>query len=116
MIPEGAHLAYHELKPGEQRGYTVVSEITVMAMTDDGRGILWEFIVRELLPVTPWGPSKDTITDVKVSSPAYAAYAEIPGFFAAMAEQRPAGMLGVIAILEACGAADETAWMVRNDD
>ena len=114
-LPEGYHLAYHALKPGEQRGATVSSEITVEALSDDGRGILWEFTVRELQTQPPWGKGP-VITDVKISSQAYAAFAEIPALFAMLAELRPANMLAVISCLESLGAADETDWMTRNDD
>ena len=104
-LPEDTHLAYtvwHEAWyadasriPGEQ------PHLMVSAAADGG-GVAWEF------QIDGYELGKSPVTRVKMFMDSYAAFAQMPEFFATMAEQRPVTLDEVRDILHALGAVDET--------
>lgn len=104
-LPEGTHLSYivwHETWyadasriPGDH------PHLMVSAAADEG-GCAWEF---QIDGYDLSGP----VTRVKMFMDSYAAFAQMPEFFAALEAQRPVTLDGVRAILHSLGAVDETA-------
>jgi hypothetical protein len=103
-LPEDCHLAYivsHEA----WYAHAVADrrpEISVTAAADGG-GCAWEFTVEEV----DLGASGPAIR-VKVFEDAFAAFAQIPEFFAALAAEKTDTLDGVRSVLDRIGAADET--------
>lgn len=104
-LPDDTHLAYivsHEAyysdsarTPGEKPHLNVQAAAT-------GGGVAWEFEVSE------WHLDREPSTQIEVFSDAYAAFADIPEFFALMREHSPGTLREVRGILDSLGAADET--------
>jgi hypothetical protein len=106
-LPEDTHLAYtvwHEAWyadasriPGE------LPHLMVSASAKgSGGGVAWEFQVDEE------ELGREMVTRVKMFDDAYPALTQMPEFFAALAEQQPATLAEVRAILNGLGAVDET--------
>lgn len=105
-LPEDTHLAYtvwHEAwyadasrTPGEQ------PHLMVSASGDDEGGVAWEFQIDD------YELGNAPVTRVKIFEDAYAAFADMPEFFAALAERRPVTLDEVREILDGLGAIDET--------
>lgn len=106
-LPEDTHLAYivsHEAWYARTPGVIDHPEINVMASAKgSGGGVAWEFMVEEV----DLGRGEPAIR-VKVFDDAFAAFAQIPEFFAAIAETPPQTLKAVRAALDAMGAVDET--------
>jgi hypothetical protein len=104
QLPEDTHLAYvvsHEAwyanaMPDRH------PEINVMAAAEGG-GVAWEFSVEEV----DLGSSGPAIR-VKVFDDAFAAFAQLPEFFALLAAEKADTLDSVCRILDRLGAADET--------
>jgi hypothetical protein len=104
-LPEGTSLTYivwHEAwyadasrTPGEH------PHLMVSAAADEG-GVAWEF------QVDGYDLSGSPVTRVKMFEDAYAAFADMPEFFAALAEHRPVTLDEVQDILISLGATDTT--------
>jgi len=76
-------------------------EIMVMAAADDG-GVAWEFGVEERVL------GGETVVQLHPFNDAFDAFAQIPDFFAALAEEKPSTLDGVRGILDRLGAVDRT--------
>ena len=103
-LPEDTHLAYvvtHEAWYANALPDRC-PEINVMAAAEGG-GVAWEFTVEEV----DLGSSGPAIR-VKVFDDAFAAFAQIPQFFAVLASEGVASLRDVRATLDGMGAADET--------
>ena len=113
QLPDGTHLAYsinHESRwwrqiPTQARPNNGRPSIQVCASAEgNGGGVAWEFAVVEhdlgkTIPALKLGIFDD----------AWAAFADIPGFFASLADGDEMLTLDdVVAILKALGAVDET--------
>jgi hypothetical protein len=102
-LSEDTHLAYtvaHEAWywRGDENPFVMVAA----SAKGSGGGVAWEFQIEEMeLGGKP-------TTRVKVFDDAYAAFAQIPEFFAAFADAPPSTLRAVIAALDAMGAVDET--------
>src|SRR5437879_2598105 len=77
-------------------------EISVLASAEGG-GCAWEFMVEEV-DLSPSGPA----IRVKVFDDAFAVFAQMPEFFAALAAEKTDALDGVREILDRLGAVDET--------
>jgi hypothetical protein len=105
-LPEGTHLAYivwdetwYSREPNTRREHP---HLMVSASTG-GPGVAWEFTVEEY----ELGDGKP-VTRVKMFYDAYAAFAQLPEFFSALADQQPVTLDEVRYILDSLGAVDET--------
>lgn len=79
-------------------------DIMVHASARDGRGVEWEFaVVVHTHPVTEH-------IQVRVFDEGFPAFAQLPEFFMALAEEKPTTLAEVRAILDRLGAAD---WTLR---
>lgn len=106
-LPEDTHLAYtvwHEAWyadlnriPGEEPHLMVAA-----SAEGSGGGVAWEF------QIDGYQLGREPVTRVKMFDDAYAAFAQMPEFFAVLAEQTPQTLDDVRAILDALGAVDET--------
>jgi len=104
-LPDDTHLAYivsHEAYywaaakvPGEK------PHLNVQAAASGG-GVAWEFDVSEHFL------GNAHCTRIEMFDDAYAAFADVPEFFALMREHRPGTLREVRGILDGLGAADET--------
>ena len=104
-LPEDTHLAYtvtHEAwyarsLPDDRR------EINIAASAGPGVGVAWDFTVEEV-NLGSHGPA----IRVKIFDDAFAAFTQIPEFFAALASEGVADLRDVCAVLDGMGAVDET--------
>ena len=104
QLPEDSRLAYivsHEAwyarsMPDGQ------PEMSVMAAADGG-GVAWEFTVEEV----ELGPPRPALR-IKVFDDAFAAFTQIPEFFAALATGDYTTLDAVRSLLDGLGAADDT--------
>lgn len=108
-LPEDTHLAYivsHEAWYAKGAGIGDRREINISASAEgSGGGVAWEFSVEEV----DLGQSRPVpALRVKVFDDAFAAFAQIPEFFATLAAQAPASLRDVTALLDYMGAVDET--------
>jgi hypothetical protein len=103
-LPEDTHLAY---TVWHEAWYAAASPIPgekphlMVSAASDGGGVAWEF---QIDGYDLSGP----VTRVKMFMDSYAAFAQMPEFFAALADQRPVTLDEVREILHALGAVDET--------
>ena len=104
-LPGDTHLAYCDrreawyARPGER------PEINISASAKgSGGGVAWEFGVAEY----ELGAGRPSIR-LRMFDDAFAAFGQIPGFFAALTEREVASLDDVIELLRDMGAADETA-------
>jgi hypothetical protein len=99
-LPEGSHLAYaclHEIRLANS-----APEISVSAsMRGNGGGGRWEFGVKEF---DLGGPC----IRVHVYDESFAAFTELPEFFARLAAEEIDTIAGVLVLLNKLGAVDET--------
>ena len=104
-LPEDTHLAYivwHEAWYADtSRDFHEQPHLMVTAAADGG-GCAWEF------QIAGYELGGSPVTRVKMFEDAYAALAEMPEFFAALAELRPVTLDEVRVILDGLGAVDET--------
>ncbi|MEV2239564.1 hypothetical protein [Micromonospora sp. NPDC049891] len=76
----------------------------MVAKAADGGGVAWEFaVVHKQFTVVD-----EATIQVRVFNDGFAAFTEMPPFFAALAEQKPATLDGVRAILDGLGVVDAT--------
>lgn len=104
QLPEDTHLAYvisHEAWYANSIPDRN-PEINVMASAEGG-GVAWEFTVEEV----DLGSSGPAIR-VKVFEDAFAAFTQLPEFFALLAAEKTDTLDGVRGILDRLGAVDET--------
>lgn len=100
QLPEGTRLAYvvtHEAwyyRDGKP-------SVTVMAAAGGG-GVAWEFAVEE------FRFRGEPATQVQVFEDAYAAFAQLPEFFGALAAGEGTTLADVIKLLDLLGAVDKT--------
>jgi len=106
-LPEGTHLAYIA---SHEAWYAVPAQVAhpqlfVMASAEgSGGGVGWEFTVEE------YELSGRPVVRVRMFFDSFAAYAQMPEFFAALAEQGESTTLASVrALLDSLGAVDETA-------
>lgn len=102
-LPGGMHLAYVDCRHAwyyRIPGVVDVPGIAISASADVGGGGAWGFAVEE---VDAGGPA----LRLRIFHDAFAAFAQIPGFFAALAAGART-LDDVVAILRDLGAADET--------
>jgi len=102
-LPEGTHLAYYDYRatwyPSREQA------IDISASAGPGEGGAWDFTVTEKNLGT-----HGTAIKVEIFEDAFAAFTQIPGFFAALATMASYPDLDtVILLLKSLGAADETA-------
>jgi hypothetical protein len=103
-LPEDCHLAYivsHEAWYANAMPERH-PEINVVAAADGG-GCAWEFMVEEVDLGSGGTPIR-----VKVFDDAFAAFEEMPEFFASLAAEKTGTLDGVRSILDRMGAVDET--------
>jgi len=101
-LPEGTHLAYYDYRatwyPSRERAVGISAAFP-------GGGCAWNFTVTEKNLGT-----HGTAIKVEIFEDAFAAFTQIPGFFAALATMASYPDLDtVILLLKLLGAADETA-------
>lgn len=104
-LPEGTRLAYtvsHEAWYARRPGIVDQPQIMVSASSPGG-GCAWEFGVNE----HDFGSHGRAIR-VDVFDDAFAAFAQIPEFFAALAAEGIGTLDGVRSVLDRMGAVDET--------
>ena len=105
-LPEDTHLAYsvfHEAWYASVPGNVRQPEIGVAASAEgSGGGVAWEFAVEEV-DLSP------TAIRVRVFDDAFAAFAEMPEFFAALAAEKITTLAQVRELLDRLGAVDETS-------
>jgi hypothetical protein len=101
-IPRDAAFTYVISHEAWYSGVVKGREINVQAAHEEG-GVYWEFSVEEV----DLGQQQPSIR-VKVFDDAFAAFAQIPAFFAALAADQVASLAGVVAVLDRLGAADVT--------
>jgi hypothetical protein len=102
-LPEGTHFAYTVTSEAWWfRGGEAPNVMVAASAKGQGGGVAWEFSIDEIeLGGKP-------VTQVKVFDDAYAAFTQIPEFFAALADEAPATVAAVVALLDQLGAIDET--------
>lgn len=110
-IPEDCHLAYvvsHEAWYwNAAKGTDSKPHLNVQASAKGtGGGVAWEFDVSEHFL------GGEYCTRIEMFDDSYAAFADIPEFFALMREHQPGMLREVRGILDGLGAVDETE---RND-
>jgi hypothetical protein len=106
QLPEDCRLAYivsHEAWFARTPGIVDRPEISVCASANDGRGGEWSFGISEV----DFGSHGQAI-ELKVFDDAFAAFAQIPEFFAALAAENITELAGVRALLDRLGAVDQT--------
>jgi hypothetical protein len=106
-LPEDTHLAYtvsHEAWYARTPGIVDQPQIMVAASAQgSGGGVAWEFSVTE----HDFG-SHGRAIQIGVFDDAFAAFAQIPEFFAALVAEKIDTLGGVRALLDRMGAVDET--------
>jgi hypothetical protein len=104
-LPANTHLAYtvwaecwYSQVPGgpQEHPNLIVSASTA------ARGVAWAF------QIDGCKFRRSPVTRVTMLPDAYAAFAQVPEFFSALAERQPVTLDDVRAILDALGAVDET--------
>lgn len=112
-LPDDCTLAYtvnHESKYyrlyREATG-TMTGRSLGVAASASGGGVAWEFVVEE------HRLGKGAV-QLQIFDDAFAALAQIPEFFAALAEQEPTSLDAVRAILDELGAVDQTTRAVTS--
>jgi hypothetical protein len=101
-LPEGASLTYTVMHEAWFKSVLDGERYLMVHASARGGGCHWEFQVVEG-EISPH-PS----TRVKIFDDAYAAFTQIPEFFAALTAEAPGTLDGVRAILDRLGAVDET--------
>ena len=102
-LPEDTHLAYtvaHEAwywRGGENHFVMVAA-----SAKGSGGGVAWEFQIEEM------ELGGNLVTRVKVFDDAFAAFAQIPELFAALADGLAGTLVSVREVLDGLGAVDET--------
>jgi hypothetical protein len=102
-LPGGSRLTYFDYR----KAWFGSSERTIgiaAAVSEAGGGDAWNFEVAEV-NLGQYG----TALQVRVFDDGFAAFAELPEFFAALAAGGPETLDGVVVLLEDLGAADRTA-------
>lgn len=102
-LPDDTHLAYtvaHEAWywRGDENDYVMIAA----SAKGSGGGVAWEFQVEEM----ELGGKQ--VIRVKVFDDAFAAFADVPGLFAALADGRAGTLVTVREVLDDLGAVDET--------
>jgi hypothetical protein len=104
-LPAGTHLAYivwHEAWYSRVPNLPQDHPHLMISASTGGQGVGWEF------PVEGYELCGRPVTRVKMFYDSYAAFAQVPEFFSALAEQQPLTLDEVRAILDSLGAVDET--------
>ena len=104
-LPEGSHLAYivwHEAWYAEASRTPGEHPHLMVQTAHEGGGVTWAFQIdgHEL--------GGSLVTRVKMFDDSYGAFAQIPEFFAALADGGPATLGDIMEILDGLGAVDET--------
>lgn len=105
QLREDCRLTYvvaHEAWYGRVPGVIERPQLNVCASAQGG-GVAWEFLVTQ----HDFGKGNTPIR-LDVFDDAFAAFNEIPEFFAALGEKEPRTLADVVAILAAMGATDDT--------
>jgi hypothetical protein len=105
-LPEDCHLIYtvsHEAWYARHPGIVDQPQIMVSASSDEG-GCAWEFGVNE----HDFGTGHGRAIRADVFDDAFAAFAQIPEFFAALAAEKIGTLDEVRALLDRMGAVDQT--------
>lgn len=104
-LPADCFLAYyvhHEARYAAVPGVPQSEPHPMVAAQSTGGGCAWEFKVSE-------HDIAGTTVKVSVFADAFEAFVQIPGFFAALVEQKPSTLAEVRALLDSLGARDVTA-------
>ena len=104
-LPENTHLAYivwHEAWYHDATHIPGEHPHLMVSASAGGGGCAWEF------QIDGYELGGHEVTRVKMFDDAYAALAQMPEFFAALAERQPGTLKQVRAFLDALGAKDET--------
>ena len=106
-LPEDTHLAYtvsHEAWYASTPGIVSGPEIGIAASGEgSGGGVAWEFAVEEV----DLG-SHGKVIRLRIFDDAFAAYSQIPEFFAALDSEKIGSLDEVRDLLDRLGAVDET--------
>jgi len=107
QLPDDTHLAYvvsHEAWYGESHIVRRPQIIIAASAEGSGGGVRWEFTVEEVDLASDGKPIR-----VRVFDDAFAAFSEIPEFFAALHGEGVSTLDHVRTVLDSLGAVDETA-------
>lgn len=107
-MPDGCFFAYVISKEAWYADVVRAPEVNVSASAEDG-GVAWEFSVEEV------DLGSHTAIRVKVFDDAFAAFEQVPGFFAALAAEKPLTLAEIVGILDRLGARDTTERVNPND-
>lgn len=104
-LPDDTYLAYvvsHEAWYATEVGRADEPSIYVQASAGVNNGVTWEFEITEV------HLTRDPGLKVGMFDDAFAAFAQIPWFFAALADQGYATLDGIRDLLDTHGAVDQT--------
>lgn len=105
-LPEGTHLAYTDWREAWYNDPREKPQVGVAASAEGaGGGVVWEFFIEE----HDFGGAHGKAIRLGVFDDAFAAFAQIPEFFAALGAGDVTTLDEVIGLLCRIGAADETA-------